>query len=881
VIRTAQQVVSAVRFILGFLLTCHAAVGLSGADLAPPAVAQAQVLPQPPCPSADILDNLLRRSYEAYSGRDAAQGLTLLRQAFDRATADKCPIERAEALRRLALSDRFFRRVDEAGKKLDEALVVFRQYGVTNAAAQTLAQMGIWLVADGQKQEAIAPLQQAHALAQTLGNTDLSASIYEHLMYALPASAEKDRLRVEALALSRTTPSLRRTECTVLHEWGDEQFERGRYDLAFETIKTTVACFEQVDDKGRLGRAYVSLGRVYRAHGRLDMALEQYERALGLQRGTGDELSAVQSLNALAVTYGYLGRHDEALQRFDEALALARQIGSERTVDVLLGNVASVYSDLGRHREAATLLEQRLTTVPEFVPIRLAQLSSAYVGLGLTERAIETIDKALVLPMTPDVRAAVLSTRSRALQALGRFEDATADLRAALAAIEELRKNTLPDDFLRRGFSERLQWVSARGVSLLEAQGRPREAFETAERARARAFLDLLASRQQPSSVAVTPTGRAATFPEMVAAAKRLNSTILAYWVNDDETFVWVVRPDGRLASARIPVTAAQLTSLVQDAAGRGRAPAGVLVGGGSGARPWRALYRTLLAPVRQHLPSAAGSRLTIGPHGPLFGVPFTALRDPSDRYLIETYEIHYVPAIGVLSYVSQPRRERPLSALLVGDPGPDAGRDSALALPPLPWAQRETDAIAKMLPSPPTLLTGRDATETRVRESLAGKSLLHFATHGIVQNEERLSSYLALAGASTASGDDGRLTANETYGLHLDADLIVLSGCRTALGPVLGDGVIGFTRAFLAAGASSVVATMWDIPDRTSFEVMQGFYEGWVKSPARAGRNSRSLRQAQLRVLRALRAGKISSNGVVLPESPRLWAGYALVGEP
>jgi CHAT domain-containing protein len=61
----------------------------------------------------------------------------------------------------------------------------------------------------------------------------------------------------------------------------------------------------------------------------------------------------------------------------------------------------------------------------------------------------------------------------------------------------------------------------------------------------------------------------------------------------------------------------------------------------------------------------------------------------------------------------------------------------------------------------------------------------------------------------------------------------------------------------------------------------MQGFYEGWVKSPARAGRNSRSLRQAQLQVLRALRAGKISSNGVVLPESPRLWAGYVLVGEP
>ncbi len=111
-----------------------------------------------------------------------------------------------------------------------------------------------------------------------------------------------------------------------------------------------------------------------------------------------------------------------------------------------------------------------------------------------------------------------------------------------------------------------------------------------------------------------------------------------------------------------------------------------------------------------------------------------------------------------------------------------------------------------------------------------------------------------------------------------------MLSGCRTALGPIMGDGVIGFTRGFLAAGASSVVATMWDVPDQTSFEVMRGFYRAWVGAggaTSRAAGKSRALRQAQLAVLRALRAGKIQVNGVTLPESPRLWAGYVLVGEP
>ncbi|MEO8076241.1 MAG: CHAT domain-containing protein, partial [Acidobacteriota bacterium] len=84
-------------------------------------------------------------------------------------------------------------------------------------------------------------------------------------------------------------------------------------------------------------------------------------------------------------------------------------------------------------------------------------------------------------------------------------------------------------------------------------------------------------------------------------------------------------------------------------------------------------------------------------------------------------------------------------------------------------------------------------------------------------------------------------------------------------------------TRAFLVAGASTVIAAMWDVPDRTSFEIMRTFYTGWI-----AGRGkSRSLRQAQLALISALRAGRIQVEGTSLPEDPRLWAGFVLVGEP
>jgi CHAT domain-containing protein len=172
---------------------------------------------------------------------------------------------------------------------------------------------------------------------------------------------------------------------------------------------------------------------------------------------------------------------------------------------------------------------------------------------------------------------------------------------------------------------------------------------------------------------------------------------------------------------------------------------------------------------------------------------------------------------------------------------------------------------------------------------------LIHFATHGVIQQQRSLTSYLALRGGSdnaarfgtsTASNidtrNDGRLTAEEVYNLQLQARLVVLSACSTALGPMTGDGVIGFTRAFLYAGASSVIATEWDVPDEAGYELMRRFYR---HRTAARGADSLALRAAQLGVIQALRKGTLKvttpSGEVALPEHPLFWAGFVLVGEP
>ena len=140
-------------------------------------------------------------------------------------------------------------------------------------------------------------------------------------------------------------------------------------------------------------------------------------------------------------------------------------------------------------------------------------------------------------------------------------------------------------------------------------------------------------------------------------------------------------------------------------------------------------------------------------------------------------------------------------------------------------------------------------------------------------------------AGASSAGGPasdrDGRLTASEVAGLSLRAHLVVLGACRSARGPLSSDGIAGLTRAFMAAGAPSVVATLWDVSDRATAKVMTRFYASYLTGTSK----DRALRAAQLALLQDLRDGKVTQRvgetTLTYAEHPHLWAGAILIGAP
>jgi CHAT domain-containing protein len=203
-------------------------------------------------------------------------------------------------------------------------------------------------------------------------------------------------------------------------------------------------------------------------------------------------------------------------------------------------------------------------------------------------------------------------------------------------------------------------------------------------------------------------------------------------------------------------------------------------------------------------------------------------------------------------------------------------------ALPALPGSRREASAIASLWKGRNVkVMVGAGAKEQLVRNQMKDGTVLHFATHGIVRDDMPFDSYLALGASGAGEAGDGRLTAGELYELDLNADLIVLSACRSGLGKVSMDGIVGLTRAFFYAGAASIMSTVWDVADEPTSRLMSGFYRAY----GRTGDKSGALRTAQIQLLRALRAGQVKVvtplGEAVLPEHPLFWAGVTLAGEP
>lgn len=264
-------------------------------------------------------------------------------------------------------------------------------------------------------------------------------------------------------------------------------------------------------------------------------------------------------------------------------------------------------------------------------------------------------------------------------------------------------------------------------------------------------------------------------------------------------------------------------------------------------------LYRKLITPLRPYI---RHRNLVIIPHGPLHNIPFAALRNlETGRLMVEDYTITYAPRVSVLAHFQEKRDVMSWRALILGDP--------EAAGPELKYAREEAVSIASALGVEPFI--GEEASETLVREHGARSDLIHLAAHGVYDAENSRLSHIALA---ADEHHDGRLEVGELFD-EIDlsgVNLVVLSACETALGErTRGDDITSLTRAFLYAGSSAVVSTLWSSDDAASSVLMEAFYCRLFggSSPAKA------LREAQLELLASEKYA-----------APHYWAAFTLTGD-
>ncbi|MEO6725923.1 MAG: CHAT domain-containing protein, partial [Blastocatellia bacterium] len=293
-------------------------------------------------------------------------------------------------------------------------------------------------------------------------------------------------------------------------------------------------------------------------------------------------------------------------------------------------------------------------------------------------------------------------------------------------------------------------------------------------------------------------------------------------------------------------------------------------------------------------------TNLVIVPDDKLWEMPFQALLNPDNRYVMENSTVSYAPSLTVLREMTKARQRRGAEAsatnlLAFGNPalGKQTAARSALVLrdeklDPLPEAEAEVKGLGQLYGAARSkIYIGAEAREDRAKTEAGNFRVLHFATHGILNNAAPMYSHLVLTQGGATTGteagtpdgtpdsteDDGLLEAWELMQMDLKADLAVLSACETARGRFgAGEGVIGLTWALFVAGVPTTVVSQWKVEAASTRDLMLSFHRA-LQTPAAANKTrptkAGALRQASLKLMKS--AGT---------SHPFYWAGFVLIGD-
>jgi CHAT domain-containing protein len=708
--------------------------------------------------------------------------------------------------------------------------------------ADAYAKLGLAYMSTGEYDSASAALQKAVTLGQKLHNAKTTAS--NLLLVAQLAALRRDSagaLKSYEVALKAAREGgYRRDECLALAGLGELAIAGGQPQTALRHLQAALVIANELAqpyDRANLERL---IGKARMALGQADEAQRNFDSALAAERRLGDRFGEVQTLADLAALDETAGRVERSLVRLNEAM------------DVIDNTRASLAEPGLR---AAYLASQR--SVYERSAALLMRMDAKTPGAGFDRQAFEASERAHARALLDVLGKTANEADRRSDPAL--YAEARA-LDSALHAAAVQAKSAREDRRIAELLAQRNQ---------IELRLRQKSANTSETNASAPLNLDVIRARLVGGNV-----------------------VLLEYLTGSHQSHLWVVTPDELRHYALPPEAELQsATRRLYDAlTERNRR------GAGTAAESDRKITAEAAGLARALLPMPAsmlaGKSVVLVVDGPLQLAPFSLL-------LPESARLTDAPSASVLArlHTGTGRRTSP-RVLVLADPvysSADARVDAAHrttdAVPPrdsnspllrsandfdsgaferLRMSRAEADQIARLMPpGSVTTLIGFDAAPSALRRpDLDRFSVIHVAAHTLLDNlHPELSGLVLSLVDRQGRSRDGFVRLFDIYEMRLRSDLVVLSACETSIGPTTrGEGMIGLSRGFLAAGSRRVLASLWKVDDRATSEFMRHFYSALLQRNATAAGALASARKA----MRSDPAWK----------SPYYWAAFVLQGD-
>ena len=726
--------------------------------------------------------------------------------------------------------------------------------------------------------------------AKETGNRKLQKDTYTNLGNAYESLGDSNKaikLYELVLSIAKETGDRKSQGCAYI-KLGNAYKSLGDSNKAIKLYELVLSIAKETGDRKSQGYAYNNLGNAYESLGDSNKAIKLYELSISIAKETGDRKSQGHAYSNLGASYISLGDLKKGIEYSKLGLSIAKETEDRKSQGGPYSNLGSAYLSLGDFNKAIELYELALSIAKETGNKKsqgyaYINLSLTYHSAGVSKKAIELCELGLgFLKETGNKIPEGMGYGYLSFHCFcfGQFSKAEEFSKSSIKLFEETRVLLQGKDEWKISFRDKHDSSYTLQCSIQLRLGHTLEALFTAEAGRAQALVDLMESHygvrksiqwslKQPIELTMSGISNHISSPTLFLAELESDLTSVVNF--------WLIQT-GQQCQFTIKEISENLTSLtyrayekigvnlkvrcpnrsLDDAEDEEKAMKSKQDKDGA----LKTLYDVVIAPIS---PLIEGDELVLVPDRYSFLIPYAALVDQHSRYLSETLRIRLAPSLTCLRLLSEcPEGYHSKSgALLVGNPCLETVRIKPWKnLPQLPGAEKEVKMIGQILNIEP--LVGKNASKEKVLSGLSSVSLVHIAAHGCPDTGGILLSP-NLASSDNPEEKDFLLTMADVLEVQLHAKLVVLSCCYSGQGAIKAEGVVGIARAFLGAGARSVIASLWAISDDATMEFMGHFYEHLV-----AGKSaSKSLHQA-MKTLRE--SGKF--------DAVKYWAPFVLIGD-